>query len=87
MISKPDRECEKRGDIALLSEIISNFMYWQAILNSSIPLHPPLNYYNVVLFCKFLTMRTNSSRYLGKFLIKHRALTRSETLIDLSLDH
>ena len=31
MISKPDKECVKRGDIALLSEIISNFMYWQVI--------------------------------------------------------
>ena len=29
MDSKPDKECEKRGGIALLSEIISNFSYWQ----------------------------------------------------------
>jgi hypothetical protein len=26
---KPDKECEKHGDIVLLSEIITNSMYWQ----------------------------------------------------------
>jgi hypothetical protein len=26
---KPDKECEKRGDIVFLSEIIKNSMYWQ----------------------------------------------------------
>ena len=31
MNSKPDKECEKRGDIVLLSEIIANFIYWQGI--------------------------------------------------------
>jgi hypothetical protein len=31
MNSKPDKECEKRGDILFLSEIITNFMYWQEI--------------------------------------------------------
>ena len=30
MNSKPDKECEKRGDIVLLSEIIANSIYWQA---------------------------------------------------------
>jgi hypothetical protein len=29
MNSKPDKECEKRGDIVLLSEIIANSIYWQ----------------------------------------------------------
>jgi hypothetical protein len=28
---KPDKECEGRGDIFLLSEIIVNFMCWQVI--------------------------------------------------------
>ena len=28
---KPDKECEKRGDIVFLSEIITNSMYWQDI--------------------------------------------------------
>ncbi len=31
MDPKPDKECEKYGDIALLSEIITNSIYWQAI--------------------------------------------------------
>jgi hypothetical protein len=31
MNSKPDKECEKRGDIVLLSEIIANSIYWQAM--------------------------------------------------------
>jgi hypothetical protein len=31
MNSKPDKECEKRGDIVLLSEIIANSIYWQEI--------------------------------------------------------
>ena len=31
MGSKPDKECEKRGDIVLLSEIIVNSIYWQGI--------------------------------------------------------
>jgi len=26
---KPDKECEKRGDIVFLSEIIANSTYWQ----------------------------------------------------------
>jgi len=29
MNSKPDKECEKRDDIVLLSEIIANSIYWQ----------------------------------------------------------
>jgi hypothetical protein len=29
MDPKPDKECEKRGDIVLLSEIIANSIYWQ----------------------------------------------------------
>ena len=33
MNSKPDKECEKRGDIILLSEIIANSIYWQEIWN------------------------------------------------------
>ncbi len=32
MDSKPDKECEKRGDIVFLSEIITNPMYWQDTL-------------------------------------------------------
>jgi hypothetical protein len=28
MDSKPDKDCEKRGDIVLLSEIIVNSSYW-----------------------------------------------------------
>jgi hypothetical protein len=32
-------------------------------------------YYNVVLFCKFLTVKSISSRNIAKFLIKHCALT------------
>jgi hypothetical protein len=31
MNSRPDKECEKRGDIVLLSEIIANSIYWQAM--------------------------------------------------------
>ena len=31
MNSKPDKECEKRSDIILLSEIITNSIYWQMI--------------------------------------------------------
>jgi len=31
MDPKPDKECENRGDIVLLSEIISNSIYWQEI--------------------------------------------------------
>jgi hypothetical protein len=31
MDPKPDKECEKHGDIALVSEIISDSMYWQDI--------------------------------------------------------
>ena len=33
MEPKPDKECGKRDDIVLLSEIIANFIYWQGILN------------------------------------------------------
>jgi hypothetical protein len=29
---KPDKECEKYGDIVFLSEIITNSMYWQEIV-------------------------------------------------------
>jgi hypothetical protein len=29
MDRKPNKECEKRGDIILLSEIITNSKYWQ----------------------------------------------------------
>jgi hypothetical protein len=29
MDPKPDKECEKRGDIVLLSEIIANSIDWQ----------------------------------------------------------
>jgi hypothetical protein len=32
MNSKPDIEYEERGDISLLSEIITNLMYWQEIV-------------------------------------------------------
>jgi len=32
MNSKPDKECEKRGDIVSLSEIITNSMYYQEIV-------------------------------------------------------
>ncbi len=31
MDPKQDKECEKRGDIVFLSEIITNSMYWQGI--------------------------------------------------------
>ena len=31
MDPKPDKECEKRGDIVLLFKIIKNSIYWQAI--------------------------------------------------------
>ena len=31
MNSKQDKECEERGDIVFLSEIITNSMYWQEI--------------------------------------------------------
>jgi hypothetical protein len=30
MDPKPDKECEKHGDIVLVSGIIANSMYWQA---------------------------------------------------------
>ena len=42
-------------------------------------------YYNVVLFSKFLTLTTNSVRYLNKLLTSHLLLPESETLIILSL--
>jgi len=32
---KPDKECEKRGDIVFLFEIITNSMYWQVICNQN----------------------------------------------------
>jgi len=32
MDPKPDKECEKRGDIVLLPEIIANSIYWQAVM-------------------------------------------------------
>ena len=28
MNPKPDKKCEKRGDIVFLSEIIANYRYW-----------------------------------------------------------
>ncbi len=33
MDPKPDKECEKHGDIVLLSEIIANSIYWQDKFN------------------------------------------------------
>ncbi len=32
MDPKPDKECEKHGDIVLISEIIANSTYWQEIV-------------------------------------------------------
>jgi hypothetical protein len=32
MSPKPDKECEERGDIILVSEIIKNSIYWQVNL-------------------------------------------------------
>jgi hypothetical protein len=31
MDPNPDKECENRGDIVLLSEIIADSIYWQAL--------------------------------------------------------
>ncbi len=38
MNSKPDKKCEERGDIILLSEIITNSIYW---LDNTKPSYPP----------------------------------------------
>jgi len=51
-----------------------------AITTPASPYTVLFNYYNVVLFSKFLTMVTNSSRYVKKFLVKHRVLPGSGTL-------
>ena len=48
--------------------------------------HDVSNYYIVVLFCNFLTMMTNSSRYIGKLLTNHLLLPGSATLNILSFD-
>jgi hypothetical protein len=63
---KPDKECEKRDDIALLSEIVTNSMYWQDTFTPAAPCTHLFNYYNVVLFSKFLTKRL----VLAKLLMK-----------------
>ena len=36
MNSKPDKDCEERGDIILISEIIANSIYWQEICNQNL---------------------------------------------------
>jgi hypothetical protein len=41
---KSAKECEKRGDIVLLSEIITNSMYWQIIHRKSEKLGANLEY-------------------------------------------
>ena len=35
MDPKPDKECEKRSDIVLLSEIMANSIDWQGIFRSN----------------------------------------------------
>jgi hypothetical protein len=42
--------------------------------------HDITKHYNVVLFSKFLTMITASSKYIDKFLIKRLVLPGSGTL-------
>ena len=53
---KPDKECEKRGDIVFLSEIIRNSMYYPDNTTQASPYTRLFDYYNVVLFINFLTM-------------------------------
>jgi hypothetical protein len=73
----------KNEDIKMLHEICSDFLYWQ-LSHPSMPMHQFFNYYNVVLFIKFLTMTSTSCRNIEKFLIKHLLLPGSATLIVLS---
>jgi len=37
--------------------------------------HDISHYYNVALYCNFLTMMTNSSKFSEKLVVKHDALT------------
>ncbi len=49
MDPNPDKECENRGDIVLLSEIIAYSIYWQGIWNLK-TLHfnnPSVYHYNL----------------------------------------
>jgi hypothetical protein len=50
MNSKLDNKCENRDDIILLSEIIGNSKYWQAIFLQAFLCYDLLDYYNVVHF-------------------------------------
>jgi hypothetical protein len=62
--------------MSYISEIYTIYRYWQAITTQH-PINTALiYYYNVVVFSKFLTMMTNSSRYIDieKFLTKRLLL-------------
>jgi hypothetical protein len=55
-------------------------MLWQGIFSPASPCTHLFNYYNVVLFYKFLTLITTSSKHIEKFLPKRLVLPGSGTL-------
>jgi hypothetical protein len=65
--------------------LLSNYIDWQAITTPAFPYFHLFNYYNVVLFKKFLTMITTSSKYIEKFLTKRLVFPGSGTLNLISL--
>ena len=74
-------------DIYFKSNIFSKLRYWQDTFTLPSPCNRLFNYYNVVLFCKFLTMTTTSCRYIDKLLTNYLLLPGSATLNILSLDY
>ena len=67
MNSKTDKEDRSCDDIAFLSEIIADSRFWQDNFTSESPCPCLSNCYNVVLYSKFLTMMTNSSKFVKNF--------------------
>jgi hypothetical protein len=54
MNAKPDRECEERSDIVLLSDIIANSRYWQSALPLLTPSSPTSLFFQNLLEIVFI---------------------------------
>jgi len=66
--------------ICYVPQVDLKLRYWQDSTTPASPCTRLLNYYNVVLFRKFLTMITTSSIYIEKILTKRLVFPGSGTL-------